>query len=692
MNLELKIARGFCILYHGFFSVETGMDRAQAEKRLEKLREEIEYHNRMYYVEARPVISDYEFDRLMNELLEIEAEFPELVTPDSPSQRVGGEPIKEFRQVSHATPMLSLDNTYNKDELVEFDNRVNKLLDEPYEYVVELKIDGVAASLTYDNGKLAVAATRGDGRTGDDITHNARTIKSIPLHIKDLPVPLKGKRFEVRGEMFLPLKSFRRMNEQRLEAGEEPFANPRNAAAGSLKQMDPRITAKRGLDMFVYQLVVEGAGPGKATMTANFAQLKSMGFNVNPNIRPCRDISCVTAYCDEWEDKRDSLDYEIDGMVVKLNSIAQQEALGATGKSPRWAISYKFPAKQATTTVNDIIASVGRTGTITPVAMLEPVPLGGVTISRATLHNADELVRLGINAGDRVLIERGGEVIPKVVKVVEKRSHGVFKLPSRCPECGGDVVREEGEAATRCINVSCPAQVQKNIEHFASRGAMDIEGLGPKVVALLIEKGLVSGIPELYDLKPIQLEPLERMGRKSAENLVNAIEGSKTRPLDRLYYALGIRHVGTRSAEILAARYPSMEKLMAASVEELQDMEEVGPVVAKSIHDFFREKRNIHVIEKLRDAGVVMEAEAATSGPKSDALAGQTFVFTGALSMPRSEAERMVKERGGKASSSVSKKTDYVVAGADPGSKYDKAVELGVKVLSEEEFRKLLGL
>jgi len=668
------------------------MDRAQAGKRLEKLREEIEYHNRMYYVEARPVISDYEFDRLMDELLAIEAEFPELVTPDSPSQRVGGEPIKEFRQVSHTAPMLSLDNTYNKDELIEFDNRVKKLLDEPYEYVVELKIDGVAASLTYDNGKLAVAATRGDGRTGDDITHNARTIKSIPLHVKDLPAPLKGKRFEVRGEIFLPLKSFRRMNEQRLEAGEEPFANPRNAAAGSLKQMDPKITAKRGLDMFVYQLVAEGAGTGKATMTGNFDQLKSMGFNVNPNIKPCRDISCVTAYCDEWEEKRDLLDYEIDGMVVKLNSIAQQEALGATGKSPRWAISYKFPAKQATTTVNDILASVGRTGTITPVAMLEPVPLGGVTISRATLHNADELVRLGINVGDRVLIERGGEVIPKVVKVVEKHSHGVFRLPSKCPECGGEVVREEGEAATRCINVSCPAQVQKNIEHFASRSAMDIEGLGPKVVALLIEKGLVSGIPELYDLTPGQLEPLERMGKKSAENLVKAIEGSKTRPLDRLYYALGIRHVGTRSAEILAARYPSMEKLMAASVEELQQMEEVGPVVAKSIHDFFREQRNIHVIDKLMGAGVFMEAEAVPSGPKSDALAGKTFVFTGALGMPRSEAERMVKELGGKASSSVSKKTDYVVAGAEPGSKYDKAVELGVKVLSEEEFRKLIGL
>jgi DNA ligase (NAD+) len=668
------------------------MDRTQAEKRLGKLRDEIEYHNRMYYVEARPVISDYEFDKLMDELLAIEAEFPELVTPDSPSQRVGGEPIKEFRQVSHTTPMLSLDNTYNKDELIEFDNRVKKLLDEPYEYVVELKIDGVAASLTYDNGKLAVAATRGDGRVGDDITHNARTIKSIPLHIKDVPGPLRGKRFEVRGEIFLPLKSFRKINEQRLDAGEEPFANPRNAAAGSLKQMDPKITAKRGLDMFVYQLVAEGVSTGGATMAGNFEQLKSIGFNVNPYIRPCRDIAGVIAYCDEWEDKRDSLDYEIDGMVVKLNSIVQQETLGATGKSPRWAISYKFPAKQATTTVNDIIASVGRTGAITPVAMLEPVPLGGVTISRATLHNADELVRLGINVGDRVLIERGGEVIPKVVKVVEKRSHGVFMLPSKCPECGGDVVREEGEAATRCINVSCPAQVQKNIEHFASRGAMDIEGLGPKVVALLIENRLVSGIPELYDLKPVRLEPLERMGKKSAENLVNAIEGSRTRPLDRLYYALGIRHVGTRSAEILAARYPSMEKLMAASVEELQEMEEVGPIVAKSIHDFFREKRNIHVIERLKGAGVVMEAEAAPAGPKSDALSGKTFVFTGALSMPRSEAERMVKVLGGKASSSVSKKTDYVVAGADPGSKYDKAVELGVKVLTEDEFRKLLGL
>ncbi len=667
------------------------MDKAAAQKRLSELRDEIEYHNRKYYVEASPVISDYEFDKLVDELLAIEAEFPELVTPDSPSQRVGGEPIKEFRQVRHSSPMLSLDNTYNKDELTEFDNRIRRLLDEPYEYVVELKIDGVAASLTYEDGSLSVAATRGDGRNGDDITHNAKTIRSIPLHISEVPGTLKGRRFDVRGEIFLPLKAFGRINELRLDAGEEPFANPRNAAAGSLKQMDPKITAGRGLDMFVYQLAAGAGWAGKATMAGNFELLKGMGFKVNPHIRLCRNISEVIAYCDEWETRREKLDYEIDGMVVKLNSVAQQDTLGATGKSPRWAISYKFPAKQATTRVKDIIASVGRTGAITPVAMLEPVPLGGVTISRATLHNADELVRLGIDVGDRVLIERGGEVIPKVVMVTEKKKPGsVFSLPSTCPECGGEVVREEGEAATRCINIGCPAQVQKNIEHYASRGAMDIEGLGPKVVSLLIDNGLVRQFTDLYSLKTSQIEPLERMGRKSAENLVNAIEGSKTRPLDRLYYALGMRHVGTRSAEILAARYPSIDRLMAASVEELQEMEEVGPVMARSIHDFFHEARNLRVIEKLRDAGLVMEAEAAPAGPKSVALAGKTFVFTGALSMPRSEAERMVKELGGKASSSVSKKTDYVVAGAEPGSKYDKAVELGVKVLTEEEFRKLL--
>ncbi len=667
------------------------MHRAEAEKRVRELRADLEKHNYKYYVLDSPVISDFEFDALMAELIRLEQEHPDLLAPDSPSQRVGGLPIKEFRQVRHSAPMLSLDNTYNKEELGEFDARVRRLIPgEPFDYVVELKIDGVASSLTYVDGRLSVAATRGDGTVGDDITHSARTVKSVPLRVDNMPAELKGKRFDVRGEIFLPLKSFRKLNDGRLDNGEEPFANPRNAAAGSLKQLDPKVVATRGLDIFVYSLVPEGSPTLLKTQEGSFKALKEMGFKVNRYVKVCPDIASVIEYCNNWEDKRDSLDYEIDGMVVKVNQLELQERLGATGKSPRWAISYKFPAKQATTIVEDIIASVGRTGAITPVAVLKPVPLGGVTISRATLHNADELKRLNINIGDVVLIERGGEVIPKVVKVTEKRKEGVFKLPEKCPVCGGDAVREEGEVATRCINVGCPAQLEKNVEHYASRGAMDIEGLGPKVVALLIKAGKISDFADLYSLKADEIEKLERMGKKSAENLVGEIEASKGRPLSRLIFALGIRHVGSRSAEILVERYPSLNELMKANVEDLQGIHEIGPVMAKAIHDFFREERNLRVIGKLREAGVKMEEEREKPSA-SLTLSGKTFVFTGALTMPRPEAEAAVKARGGKATSSVSKKTDYVVAGSDPGSKYDKAKELGVNILTEEEFKKLVG-
>jgi len=667
------------------------MDRAAAEKRIRELREELERHNYRYYVEDNPVISDYEFDMMMAELIKLEGMYPDLVTPDSPSRRVGGAPIKEFRQVRHSTPMLSLDNTYNRDDLAEFDGRIKKLIPgAEYDYMVELKIDGTAASLTYgDDGGLDVAATRGDGAVGDDITHNAKTIGSVPLRIRELPDVLKGIKFDVRGEIFLPLKAFGKINEERLEEGYEPFANPRNAAAGSLKQLDPKNVAKRGLDMFVYMLVPHGGKAVFGTQAESFEALKRMGFKVNPNVKLCADIDEVMGYCNYWEDKRDTLDYEIDGMVIKVNDLGLQERLGATGKAPRWAISYKFPAKQATTTVEGIIASVGRTGAVTPVAVLTPVPLGGVTVSRASLYNADNIKNLGINIGDKVLIERGGEVIPKVVKVVEKKSEGVFRLPDECPECGGELVREEGEAATRCINTACPAQLQKNIEHFASRAGMDIEGLGPKVIVLLQSNGLVKDFADLYKLEAGQLESLERMGKKSAQNLVAAIEKSKDMTLDRLYFAIGIRQIGTRTAEILAEQYPSLDSLKHADIEELQKMNEVGPVVAQSIHDFFREEQNLVVIDKLKAAGVRMEQEAKAA-PKSAKLAGKTFVFTGAMSIPRPEAEAMVKALGGKPTSSVSKKTDYVVAGADPGSKYEKAKELGVTVLTEEEFKRLL--
>jgi DNA ligase (NAD+) len=666
------------------------MDLTQAAKRINELRETIEYHNRKYYVEYNPVIPDYDFDMLMKELEELEVQFPELLTPDSPTQRVGGAPIKQFRQVHHVSPMLSLSNTYNKDDLAEFDERIRRLAPgTDFEYFVELKIDGVASSLTYEDGKLEVAATRGDGTTGDDITHNARTIHSIPLSVRNIPDALKGMRFHVRGEIFLPLKSFEKINDERLAAGEEPFANPRNAAGGSLKQLDPGITAKRGLDMFAYQLVPEDDPFMFGSQSGSMAALEEMGFKVNGLHKKCRDIDCVIGFCNEWEAKRDTLPYEIDGMVIKVDDLRLQGRLGQTGKSPRWAISYKFPAKQATTKVNQIIASVGRTGTVTPVAFLEPVRLGGVTVSRAALYNADELERLNINVGDLVLVERGGEVIPKVVKVVEKKTPGAYKLPENCPSCGSALVREEGEAATRCINISCPVQLQKNVEHYASRGAMDIEGLGPKVVALLIRAGLVEDFADLYKLTVSELVPLERMGKKSAENLVENIERSKSKPLARLYYGLGIRHVGGRSAEVLARRYNSLDDLIGAKTGELETINEIGPVMAKAIHDFFREERNLKVINKLRAAGVrTSEERKAPEAPQD--LAGKTFVFTGTISLPRAEAEDRVKKRGGKVSSSVSKKTDYVVAGEDPGSKYDNAKKLGVKILTEEEFKELV--
>jgi DNA ligase (NAD+) len=667
------------------------MDLTQAAKRINELRETIEYHNRKYYIEDNPVISDYEFDMLLKELSGLESKFPELITPDSPTRRVGGAPIKEFRPVRHISPMLSLDNTYNKDDLAEFDERIRRLAPgTDFEYFVELKIDGIASSLAYEDGKLKVAATRGDGSTGDDITHNARTIHSIPLSVRNIPGALKGMRFHVRGEIFLPLKSFEKINDERLAEGEEPFANPRNAAGGSLKQLDPGITAKRGLDMFAYQLAPEDDPFMFKSQSDSMAALEEMGFKVNRLHKKCRDIDCVIGFCNEWETKRDTLPYEIDGMVIKVDDLRLQGRLGQTGKSPRWAISYKFPAKQATTTVNDIIASVGRTGTVTPVAFLEPVRLGGVTVSRAALYNADELERLNINVGDLVLVERGGEVIPKVVKVVEKKSHGVFKLPENCPSCGSALVREEGEAATRCINTSCPVQLQKNVEHYASRGAMDIEGLGPKVVALLIREGLIEDFADLYNLKVDELVPLERMGKKSAENLVENIERSKSKLLSRLYYGLGIRHVGGRSAEVLASRYNSLDDLLEAKTDELETINEIGPVMARAIHDFFREEKNLKVINKLKAAGVrTSEERKAPEAPQD--LAGKTFVFTGAISLPRAEAEDLVKRRGGKVSSSVSKKTDYVVAGEEPGSKYDTAKKLGVKILSEEEFKELVG-
>jgi len=664
------------------------------EDRLRKLRDEIEFHNYRYYVLDDPVISDAEYDRLMNELVRLEAAHPELVTPDSPTQRVGAAPAAAFAPVVHRSPMMSLANVYSVEEIRAFDARVRRALDgEPVEYVAELKIDGLAVSLVYEDGRFVRGATRGDGTTGEDVTHNLKTIRSIPMRLRlDKPVSM-----DVRGEVYMVRREFQKLNEERRAAGEPLFANPRNAAAGSLRQLDPKVTAERPLDIFVYGIGyvigAEDAAPDTHFEALSF--LKKAGFRTNPNTRLCRTVDEVLDYCAHWGEMRASLDYEIDGVVVKVNSLAQQERLGATARSPRWAVAYKFPARQATTVVRDIIVQVGRTGTLTPVAVLEPVELAGSTVSRATLHNEDMIRAKDIRIGDTVVVEKGGDVIPEVVKAVADRRTGAereFRMPEKCPECGADVVRLEGESAYRCVGgMACPAQVRESILHFASRDAMDIEGMGPSLVAQLIDAGLVKTVADIYDLKLEDVAALERMGKKSAENLLSAIEKSKSYPLHRLVFALGIRHVGERSARDLAEHFGTMDRLASATFSELTDVRDVGPKVAESVLAFFREPRNREILRRLADAGVNMkEAEKGVSAGKSP-LAGKTVVLTGALErFTRKEAEEAVLARGGRVSGSVSRKTDYVVVGRDPGSKYEKARELGVTVLDEREFERLL--
>ncbi|MGE5592714.1 MAG: NAD-dependent DNA ligase LigA [Betaproteobacteria bacterium] len=664
------------------------------EDRLRKLRDEIEFHNYRYYVLDDPVISDAEYDRLMNELARLEAAHPELVTPDSPTQRVGAAPAAAFAPVVHRSPMMSLANVYSVEEIRAFDARVRKALDgEPVEYVAELKIDGLAVSLVYEEGRFVRGATRGDGTTGEDVTHNLKTIRSIPMRLRlDKPVSM-----DVRGEVYMVRREFQKLNEERRAAGEPLFANPRNAAAGSLRQLDPKVTAERPLDIFVYGIGyvigAEDAAPDTHFEALSF--LKKAGFRTNPNTRLCRTVDEVLDYCAHWGEMRASLDYEIDGVVVKVNSLAQQERLGATARSPRWAVAYKFPARQATTVVRDIIVQVGRTGTLTPVAVLEPVELAGSTVSRATLHNEDMIRAKDIRIGDTVVVEKGGDVIPEVVKAVADRRTGAereFRMPEKCPECGADVVRLEGESAYRCVGgMACPAQVRESILHFASRDAMDIEGMGPSLVAQLIDAGLVKTVADIYDLKLEDVAALERMGKKSAENLLSAIEKSKSHPLHRLVFALGIRHVGERSARDLAEHFGTMDRLASATFSELTDVRDVGPKVAESVLAFFKEPRNREILRRLADAGVNMKEAEKGSSPAKSPLAGKTVVLTGALErFTRKEAEEAVLARGGRVSGSVSRKTDYVVVGRDPGSKYEKARGLGVTVLDEREFERLL--
>jgi DNA ligase (NAD+) len=663
------------------------------EKEIEKLRNDIRYHEHRYYVLDNPEISDFEFDKLMRRLQELEVQNPELVTPDSPTQRVGGQPAEEFPKLRHSVPMLSLDNTYSVDELKDFDRRVREISGRSkVEYVGELKLDGLSMALTYEDGVLTHGVTRGDGVEGEDVTANVKTIRSVPLGIDAERSELIGdpRRLEVRGEVIMPRKAFEQTNAQREAAGEPRFANPRNAAAGSMRQLDSRIVAQRKLDMFLYYLLVENREPLREHWQ-NLEALVKMGFKVNPNRRLCKSFEELMAYIQEWESKRDGLEYEIDGIVVKVNDIRLWEELGTTAKSPRWAIAYKYAARQATTRVMDIRAQVGRTGTLTPVADLEPVDVGGVTVSHATLHNMDEITRLGVKIGDAVLIQRAGEVIPQVVKVVKQAPEGrEFSMPKQCPVCGGEVHRAEGEVAYRCVNSACPARLKESLLYFAGRRAMNIDGLGDALVDQLVDKGLVRDVADLYALTQEKVANLERMGDKSASNLLLEIDNSKKASLARLIFALGIRFVGERTGQLLADHFASLDKLAKASEEELLEVEEVGPRVAESILEFFREPRNLKVIEKLRKASLQFES-AKIHKPEGN-LAGKQFVLTGTLPRySRDEAKKMIEEAGGRVTGSVSKKTDYVVVGADPGSKLDKARSLGVKTIEEDELLKLLG-
>jgi len=662
--------------------------KSDLRKHLEGLRREIRRHNRLYYTQNRPEISDAEYDRLYTELKRLEAECPDLAAPDSPTQRVGGSPQKGFRSVEHLISMLSIDNTYSKEELADFDERVRKNLPgETFEYVLELKIDGVSMTLIYERGSLVRAATRGDGRTGDDVTENMKTVKVLPHKLKGTRPP---ETLEVRGEVFLTRDHFLALNEEKELSGEERFANPRNAAAGSLKLLDVSLAAKRNLQFFAHGT---GVYPQERFRKHSdlLAFFRESGLPVNPHSRVCKNLDEVFKACDDWQGQKAGLDYDIDGLVLKINDLDQQRRLGSTNKSPRWVIAYKFPAERARTRLSDIGVQVGRTGVLTPVAHLEPVFLAGTTVSRATLHNEDEIRRLELKLGDAVLIEKSGEIIPQIVEVIKEDRTGKekeFSFPKACPVCGSEVVREEDEAATRCVNIGCVAQLKARLLHFASRRAMDIEGLGDALAEQLVEKKLVKNFADLYNLKKETLAELERMGAKSAENLTAQIERSKGRELSRLLFALGIRHVGTGAAKWLADRFRSLEKLAVAGREDIEKTEGVGVVMSESIYDFFRTEGNLKVLEKLKDAGLnTTEPERAGS-----VLSGLTFVLTGALERcTRDEATKRLVDLGAKVASSVSKKTTAVIAGAEAGSKLSDAQKFGVPILDEAALAELLN-
>lgn len=662
--------------------------KTKVKEQIEQLRATLRRHDYLYYVLNRPEISDQQYDTLFAELKQLEIEYPEFITADSPTQRVSERPIEGFTQVQHSVPMLSIDNTYSDQELREFDKRIRKGLEsDDFEYVVELKIDGLAISLHYESGRLVTAATRGDGRTGDDVTANIRTIRAVPLELmnpQSCPAVL-----EVRGEVYMPKKAFSELNKAKIEAGEPEFANPRNAAAGSLKLLDARITATRKLSFFAYSLG-KVSSPLAQTHWDSLEKLKALGLPTNPHTAKAKDIDEVIRICDSWADKKDKLDYAVDGMVIKLNRYDQQDMLGMTGRSPRWCIAYKFPAEQAETVVESIEVQVGKTGTLTPVANLKPVKLAGTMVKRASLHNFDMLSKLDVRCGDTVIIEKAGEIIPQVVSVKHKQRNlfdsKPFTIPTSCPACGGPVRKDDNGVFIRCVNTQCPAILKERLIYFVGKGQMDIDNLGPALIEQLVDKKLVRTFADIYKLTFGQLVQMERMGDKSAANVMESIEQSKTRPLWRLIASLGIRNIGGQTAQVLADEFGSLEALMDADIERLQAIEQIGPIVAQSVYDYLHDPENIQVIRDMLDAGV---QPAAAAKKASNKLEGQTIVVTGTLkNYSRQSIEQTIKDHGGKSAGSVSKKTSFVLAGENAGSKLDKARELGIEIIDEDEFQR----
>src|SRR6056297_695596 len=669
--------------------MEQSKSKKEIENEINNLREVIRKHNYQYYVLDEPIISDYEYDKLLKRLIALEQKYPEFISPDSPTQRVGAQPLEEFKTARHLVPLLSLSNAFSDKELFDFDQRIKKNYSQQFfDYVIELKIDGLAIALVYEDGILQRGATRGDGFVGEDITQNLRTINSIPLKLRKYN---HMNRIEVYGEVYMNRESFKRLNEERNEKGENIFANPRNAAAGSVRQLDPSITAKRQLDTFIYQAKFPEEHSFKTHMEV-LEFLKKAGFKVNPNIKQCDNIEEAFDYCKSWKNKKNELNYEIDGMVIKVNQLELREKLGSTSRSPRWAIAYKFPAEQMTTVVEDIIVGVGRTGALTPVAKLKPIVISGSRVQRATLHNEDEIRRKDIRIGYTVLIQKAGEVIPEIIKVIKEKRSGkekIFNMPKKCPVCGSEVIKLAEEVVSRCNNISCPAQVKGRTKHFVSRQAMDIDGLGSALIEQLVDKKLIKDFADLYYLKKEDLVKLERMAEKSSENIIKAIENSKKRPLSNLIFALGVRYVGNYASKLLAQKIDNLFDLQDKNSEDLANIPEIGHKIAESIVLFFKKEENLQIIKKLKDAGVNLISQEKIA--EKQRLKEKQFVLTGTLeNFTREEARDAIERLGGRVTGNVTKKTDYLVLGKEPGQKYQKAKEININIIEEKEFKEML--